>query len=585
MNAISLSWLIPVLPLCSGILLNSAIARHLPRFITKVIAVTSILISTLLTLACAIVIVVHRNDASYFVQPFGQWMMVSQIAIPITFLLDTLSVNALLLISLMSLFIHVFISSLCKTEQSESYLLGTLNLLHAFTAIYLLGGSILVSYTGWTAMSVAMLFLQLVIRPSDESSVDNPGVISFLITESIALTGILILFSEYRSLEYEHFLRFSSMRPDIPIPVSTIIGTVCLSVGIAMKMALVPFFHWLPSSNSLPIAARIFIHGIITPSGIYFLLRNDILIGHIRFLTASMLIIGIVTTLFSIFFAANIKNLRLSYPFISMGVSGMLVITLSLSDYQTALLAWMLSIIPLTLILSSIGLMLRRQELAGLHDMNESSVHSTNVMEFQNSGLKMEHIVVSLAAVLTIISIGIAYCLFILDMPSIHFLLQPVWSSFSESSLPGLKRFALFTFNLLMLWLLSISVRFSRRKLHTHIYFYWLQWIAVHYAWIDIFFQYAFVKPFRQLGYGIWRFETWLITVLSDGIPWVIRKWGLVTGLFDQWCIHGMFEQGLKVILYGIGRTGLFFISSDHARYTAIITSVLLVFSMLILLL
>src|SRR5688572_1579364 len=153
---IQLSWLIPVLPLLGFIvigILNKRISVNVPG----IIASATVFISFLLS--CSLFFYV-KSDASVpeYIKLFD-WITTGSVDIPLTLLIDRLSVVMMLVITGVGFLIHVYSIGYMHHEPDHSRFFAYLNLFVFFMLLLVMGSNYIVMFAGWEGVGLCSYFL------------------------------------------------------------------------------------------------------------------------------------------------------------------------------------------------------------------------------------------------------------------------------------------------------------------------------------------------------------------------------------------------------------------------------------------
>ena len=324
---LELIWLIPLIPLCSSLLLMLTAGR-LPRLLIGYLGVGSVGIAALLTLAAGIHFMANPEP---FELTLWTWMQVGNFAPGVAFYFDGLTLVMMSVITGVGFLIHLFSTEFMEKDTSYARYFAYLNMFVAAMLILVMADNLLLLYLGWEGVGVcSYLLVGFWYQNSANGQSARKAFIVTRIGDTAMALGLFLLFTELGTLDIQGMVAMANetwqVGDSIPL-----IACLLLLGGAVGKSAQLPLHTWLPDAMAGPTPVSALIHAAtMVTAGVYLIART-----HGLFLlapTAMMVvaIIGIATSLMAAFTAlmqSDIKRIlaystisQIGYMFLALGV-------------------------------------------------------------------------------------------------------------------------------------------------------------------------------------------------------------------------------------------------------------------------
>ncbi len=324
---LELIWLIPLIPLCSSLLLMLTAGR-LPRLLIGYLGVGSVGIAALLTLAAGIHFMANLEP---FELTLWTWMQVGNFAPGVAFYFDGLTLVMMSVITGVGFLIHLFSTEFMDQDTSYARYFAYLNMFVAAMLILVMADNLLLLYLGWEGVGVcSYLLVGFWYQNSANGQAARKAFIVTRIGDTAMALGLFLLFTELGTLDIQGMVAVANetwqVGDSIPL-----IACLLLLGGAVGKSAQLPLHTWLPDAMAGPTPVSALIHAAtMVTAGVYLIART-----HGLFLlapTAMMVvaIIGIATSLMAAFTAlmqSDIKRIlaystisQIGYMFLALGV-------------------------------------------------------------------------------------------------------------------------------------------------------------------------------------------------------------------------------------------------------------------------
>jgi NADH-quinone oxidoreductase subunit L len=332
-SALSLVWLIPLLPLV-GFVLNGTLALTRPAAKTavSVIGVGVLLAAFGVALAVVRALVAAHPDAPV-VFTYWSWMPVGSLQINAALQVDPLSAVMLLVVTGVGSLIHLFSVGYMREDAGYARYFAYLNLFVCFMLILVLGASLPVMFVGWEGVGLcSYLLIGFWFNEQVNADAGKKAFIVNRIGDFGFLVAMLLLFNAAGSLDFTTVLPAAATTFQ---PGGTLITaiTLFLFLGCTGKSAQIPLYTWLPDAMQGPTPVSALIHAAtMVTAGVYLVARTNILFALAPVSSAVVAGVGALTALFAATIALkqwDVKRVlaystvsQLGYMFIGVGTGG-----------------------------------------------------------------------------------------------------------------------------------------------------------------------------------------------------------------------------------------------------------------------
>jgi multicomponent Na+:H+ antiporter subunit D len=321
-------------PLCLAVPLLSAaflapFTKHCPRWLSSIVAAGT----SLGVLVMAMLLVSYTAQHGPVVHWMGGWTPKHELAIGISFSVDTMGAGLAAFIALL-----VFVSTLYTWTKFD--LVGTLfhALLMAFLGAmcgYALTGDVFNMFVWFELMSAAAIALT---AHKIEEAEAIEGAINLAVTNTIAgfivLLGIGMIYARTDALNLAQLGQIIAQRP----PDALVLAAFALIVaGYFVKGAVAPFHFWLDDAHAVaPTPICILFSGIMVQVALYGVARvywtvfSSAMAPEVHELKGLFLGLGIATALVGAIMAYAQRHLKRLLAFSTVSHSGMFVAAMGL---------------------------------------------------------------------------------------------------------------------------------------------------------------------------------------------------------------------------------------------------------------
>jgi len=324
------AWLIPVLPLL-GFLCISFFQKQLNGKTAGVIGSLTVLGSFIIS--CGLFFQLSEPaTVGYF-----DWINAGSLKIPISFLIDPISIVMLLIITGVGFLIHVYSIGYMAHDAAFARFFSYLNLFIFFMLILVLGSNYVLMFAGWEGVGLcSYLLIGFWFKNTDYNNAANKAFIMNRIGDLGFLLGIILMFVTFGSVQFADV--FGAAK-DLPDNQTTIVAiTMLLFVGAMGKSAQIPLYTWLPDAMAGPTPVSALIHAAtMVTAGIYMVVRSNILYSIAPSTLEFITIIGAATAIFSATIALAQTDIKKVLAYSTLSQLGYMFAALGVGAYSTGL--------------------------------------------------------------------------------------------------------------------------------------------------------------------------------------------------------------------------------------------------------
>jgi NADH-quinone oxidoreductase subunit L len=328
---IGLVWLVVLLPFV-GFLANGALSFFRPDAKRAVSAIGVGVLVAAFVVALAVVreVAIIRPGEPYIVSLWS-WIPIGDLNLDVAFQVDQLSAVMLLVVTGVSMLIHIFSVGYMGADRSYPRYFAYLNLFVFFMLVLVLGASFPILFIGWEGVGLcSYLLIGFWYDVKANADAGKKAFIMNRIGDFGFLIAMFMIFKATGSLAFQEVFGSASRVFAIGGPTITAI-TLFLFLGCTGKSAQIPLYTWLPDAMAGPTPVSALIHAAtMVTAGVYLVARTNILFAMAPISGAVVAGVGALTALWAATIALkqwDIKKVlaystvsQLGYMFVGVGV-------------------------------------------------------------------------------------------------------------------------------------------------------------------------------------------------------------------------------------------------------------------------
>src|SRR6266571_7642 len=341
MTGLQLYLLVPLAPLAGAIA-----AGLFGRRIGRAGAHRAAIIGVAISFVASCLIFADVLNGTVFNGPVYTWLVSGGTRFEIGFLIDRLSALMMVVVSFVSLMVHVYTVGYMADDPGYQRFFAYTALFTFSMLMLVMANNFLQLFFGWEAVGLVSYLLIgfWYTRPSAIYAnlkaflVNRVGDFGFLI-------GVALVLTYFGTLDYAAvFSRAPAMAQAaievIPGAPWLLVSAICIGlfVGAMGKSAQFPLHVWLPDSMEGPTPISALIHAAtMVTAGIFMVARMSPLFEHSQTALSMVLVIGGITAFFMALIAVVQYDIKRVVAYSTLSQLGYMTVALGASAYSTAI--------------------------------------------------------------------------------------------------------------------------------------------------------------------------------------------------------------------------------------------------------
>ncbi|MEO8101947.1 MAG: NADH-quinone oxidoreductase subunit L [Betaproteobacteria bacterium] len=332
---------IPLLPL-AGAVLAGFLGRTLGRTFAHTVTIFGV--TAAFVLSCFVFADVQAGKS--FNGAIYTWLVTEGISLQVGFLIDSLTVTMMLVVSFVSLMVHIYTIGYMAEDDGYTRFFGYISLFTFSMLMLVMSNNFLQLFFGWEAVGLVSYLLIgfWYTRPTAIYAnlkaflVNRVGDFGFLL-------GIGFIFATFGSLDYATVFKLAPNFADTLIEVvpgwhwSLLTAIcICLFIGAMGKSAQFPLHVWLPDSMEGPTPISALIHAAtMVTAGIFMVARMSPLFEMSQTALSFVLIIGAITAFFMALIAIVQYDIKRVVAYSTLSQLGFMTMALGAGAYSAGI--------------------------------------------------------------------------------------------------------------------------------------------------------------------------------------------------------------------------------------------------------
>ncbi len=333
--------IVPFAPLI-GAILAGLFGKQIGRKGAHWVTILGVLISFIAS--CAVFADVLNGNT--FNGPLYTWMVSGGIHFEVGFLIDTLTVTMMLVVTSVSLMVHIYTIGYMEEDPGYQRFFSYISLFTFSMLMLVMSNNFLQLFFGWEAVGLVSYLLigfwytkpTAIFANMKAFLVNRVGDLGFLL-------GIALVVAYTGSLDYATVFKTAPSLANIAvnmgpfgIPMWATATCILLFIGAMGKSAQVPLHVWLPDSMEGPTPISALIHAAtMVTAGIFMVSRMSPLFEMSTTALSFVLIIGATTALFMGFLGIIQYDIKRVVAYSTLSQLGYMTVALGVSAYSAAM--------------------------------------------------------------------------------------------------------------------------------------------------------------------------------------------------------------------------------------------------------
>jgi len=258
------------------------------------------------------------------------WFTISSQNISAGFLIDTLSSTMLLVVTFISLLVHIYSIGYMAGDRSIRRYFAMLGLFTFAMLVIVVADDLLLLFTGWelVGFSSYMLIGHWKERPSTASAAKKAFILN-RVGDAGFLIGLMIIWTNHGSFSVSDWTTVSSLES------WQTAASLFIFCGVVGKSAQFPLFNWLPDAMEGPTPVSALIHAAtMVAAGVFLVIRIFAL-----FTPAALdvlAIVGLITATLGAFSALGQTDIKKILAYSTVSQLGLMVTALGAGNPDAA---------------------------------------------------------------------------------------------------------------------------------------------------------------------------------------------------------------------------------------------------------
>lgn len=333
--------LVPLAPLL-GALLVGLFGRYIGRVWSHRITISLVFTS----LVASFIIFLDVLEGNTFNGTVYTWLVVGDTSFEIGFLIDQLSATMMLVVSLVSLMVHIYTIGYMRDDPGYQRFFSYISLFTFSMMMLVMANNFLQLFFGWEAVGlVSYLLIGFWYKRPTAIYANMKAFLVNRVGDFGFLLGIAMILMYFGSLDYatvfEQAPELSNtaieLIPGMEWMLMTVI-CILLFIGAMGKSAQFPLHVWLPDSMEGPTPISALIHAAtMVTAGIFMVARMSPMFELSEAALSFIVVIGAITTLFMALVAVVQTDIKRVVAYSTLSQLGYMTVALGVSAYSAGM--------------------------------------------------------------------------------------------------------------------------------------------------------------------------------------------------------------------------------------------------------
>src|SRR6056300_962839 len=341
MTLLSLYTLIPILPLLASVI-TGLFGSKLPKTFSHLLPILFVFGSFVLSLYALYI----SSHGYTFNETLFRWLTVGQYDLKIGFLIDNLSAIMMVVVSFVSLMVHIYTIGYMRDDSGYSRFFSFISLFTFAMLMLVMSNNFLQLFFGWEAVGlVSYLLIGFWFKRESAIFANMKAFLVNRVGDFGFLLGIAAVLMTFGTLDYVEVFgqAESAIGQTISIPGGmewNVLTFICIGlfIGAMGKSAQAPLHVWLPDSMEGPTPISALIHAAtMVTAGIFMVARMSPLFELSETALAVVLTIGAITAFFMGLLGVVQNDIKRVVAYSTLSQLGYMTVALGVSAYSAAI--------------------------------------------------------------------------------------------------------------------------------------------------------------------------------------------------------------------------------------------------------
>jgi proton-translocating NADH-quinone oxidoreductase chain L len=330
------AWLIPAVPLLSAAMI-AAFGKRLPLRGAE-IGIGALTLAFLHAAAIAVATFTGNVPGELPLERAVTWAPLgNDVVLELGMLLDGLTAMMFLLVTLVSLMVHVYSRGYMAHEPRFTYFFAMLSLFTASMLVLVIANNTVMAVVGWELVGVCS-FLLIGFYWEEKSNQDAANK-AFLVTKFAdvgLIVGVIVLFSGAGTFNIVDTVE-AAAAGDIALG-TIVLGSLAIFLAAVGKSGQFPLYVWLPDAMAGPTPVSALIHAAtMVTAGVFFVARLYPVFAQSLAVMTTIAIIGTITLFVAGLVALVQDDIKKILAYSTVSQLGYMVAALGVGGYTAAI--------------------------------------------------------------------------------------------------------------------------------------------------------------------------------------------------------------------------------------------------------
>ena len=301
-------------------------------------------------IACVLSIYAFMNLMVFHGEVFNEtiytWMVVGNLTMEIGFLVDSLTVTMMVVVTFVSLMVHIYTIGYMDHDDGYQRFFSYISLFTFSMLMLVMSNNFLQLFFGWEAVGlVSYLLIGFWYKKPTAIHANMKAFLVNRVGDFGFLLGIALVVMYFGTLNYTEAFAAAPANKDVTLQIisgwewSLMTATcILLFIGAMGKSAQVPLHVWLPDSMEGPTPISALIHAAtMVTAGIFMVARMSPLFELSETALSFILVIGSITALFMGFLGLIQNDIKRVVAYSTLSQLGYMTVALGASAYSVAI--------------------------------------------------------------------------------------------------------------------------------------------------------------------------------------------------------------------------------------------------------
>ncbi len=317
-----------------GFLIQLFLGKKLSKTVSGVIACCAIFIPFISTLY------LFLNFSTPVSVKLFSWFSIANLEAPFSVTIDQISLLMMLVVTGISLLIHVYSTGYMHEDPLFSRYFSYLNLFVFAMLTLVMADNLVLMFVGWEGVGLcSYLLIGFWFEDEFKAFCGKKAFIVNRIGDSAFILGIFLAFSLFGTVQFTELAAKVGATVSLENSFGLItLLTLFLFIGAIGKSAQIPLYVWLPDAMAGPTPVSALIHAAtMVTAGVYMVCRLGFLYNLTPITQNIIAVIGMATALLAALIALTQKDIKKVLAYSTVSQLGYMFVAAGLGAYSAAL--------------------------------------------------------------------------------------------------------------------------------------------------------------------------------------------------------------------------------------------------------